>query len=172
MSTLTCPDLQRALDGIDAVAPPPTDAAFAAAVTGTWTLAHVLEHLGKAYSGTAYIMDKAVAEGAPKGSPPRLLQRLIAGVIIGGWYFPRGVKSPAVAMPEGIDGPTALALARDGLMRLDLACERALAAFGPAARVASHPLLGGFTVSQWRGFHRWHTEHHLRQIRAARARAT
>lgn len=167
MPSLACPHLQRALDGLDSVTAASTPATFSSVVTGTWTLAHVLEHLGKAYGGTAHILDKAVTDGAPKGSPPHLLQRVIATVIIHGWHFPRGVKSPAVALPEGIDGPAALTLARDGLVRLDGACERALAAFGPAVRVANHPLLGGFSVPQWQAFHRWHTEHHLRQIRAA-----
>lgn len=167
MPSLASPDLQRALDGLDAVTAGATTASFSTLVTGTWTLAHVLEHLARAYGGTAHILDKAVTDGAPKGAPPRLVQRVAATVIVGGWYFPRGVKSPAVAVPEGIDGAAALTLAREGLVRLDGACERALAAFGPAPRVANHPLLGGFTVPQWRAFHRWHTEHHLRQVRAA-----
>lgn len=170
MALLSCPDLQHALDGLDAVSADASPAAFATLVTGSWTLAHVLEHLGKAYGGTAYILEKAVTDGAPKGSAPRLVQRALAVPIVRGWYFPTGVKSPAVAKPEGIDGPAALALARESLVRLDAACVAALGTFGAAARVANHPLLGGFTVAQWRGFHRWHTEHHLRQIRA-RARA-
>lgn len=168
MRPLSSPDLQRALDGIEAVAAAATPASFVSIVTGTWTFAHVLEHLGKAYGGTAHILDEAVTDGAPKGSLPGLPQRVIATVIIRGWYFPGGVKSPAVALPDGLlDGPAALTLARDSLVRLDGACERALDAFGPAVRVANHPLLGGFSVPQWRAFHRWHTEHHLRQIRAA-----
>lgn len=171
MPTLSCPDLQCALDGIDALSATSADTPFESVVTGTWTLANVLEHLGKAYAGTAYILGKAVADGSPKGSAPGLTQRAVAAVIVRGWYFPTGVRSPAVATPEGLDGAAALALARDALIDLDDACRRALVAFGPATRVANHPLLGGFTVPQWRGFHRWHTEHHLRQMRAALTRA-
>ena len=160
------PDLRHALDDIDGVVGSCTTAAFSRVVTGTWTLAHVLEHLGKAYTGTAYILDQAVSDGAPKGSSPRVVQRLVASVILRGWYFPSGVKSPAVAMPTGLDGAAALDLVRSGLLSLDEASRRALEAFGPRARVANHPLLGGFTVAQWRTFHRRHTTHHVRQIRA------
>ena len=166
MTALASSDLQRALDGVQrATAALPADA-FTRVVTGTWTLAQVLEHLGKAYHGTAHILEKAVHDGAPKGRAPGIAQRLIATVILRGWYSPRGIKSPAVALPDGVDGPAAVSMALEGLARLDAACDAALEAFGPATRVANHPILGGFTVPQWRTFHRWHTEHHLRQIQA------
>lgn len=167
MTTLSSPDLQRALDGLqDATSNLPSDA-YTRIVTGSWSLAQVLEHLGKAYGGTAHILEKAVRDGAPKGAPPGVVQRLIASLILRGWYSPRGIKSPAVALPDGVDATVATGMALSGLTRLDAACREALAAFGPEARVANHPMLGGFTVPQWRTFHRWHTEHHLRQIRAA-----
>jgi len=168
VTTLSCPDLQCAFDAVEDVLRGVAPESFSRVVTGSWTLAHVLEHLGKAYGGTAAYMEAAVDAGIPKGTAPGIVQRVMTAVIVGGWYFPTGVKSPAVATPAGVDGALAQRLAREGLVRLDVACERALTAFGPAVRVANHPMLGGFTVKQWRGFHRWHTEHHLRQIRAAR----
>ncbi len=64
----------------------------------------------------------------------------------------------------GSRGPTALAYARETLQALDAAAVRCEAQFGPRVPVANHPILGGFTVRQWRRFHWSHTRHHVRQI--------
>ncbi len=138
------------------------------AETGRWSPAQILEHLAKAYGSTAYIMRKAVADGAPKGRAPSWKQRLFAFAIVQGGYFPTGVKAPAITEPSGVAPEQALAMARDALLDLDQAADACLTRFGPQARVANHPLLGGFTVDQWRRFHWRHTAHHARQIRARR----
>ena len=53
---------------------PPTGSA---APAGHWHCAQILEHLGKAYGGTAYILDKCVADGAPKGDPAVLAAAIV-----------------------------------------------------------------------------------------------
>ena len=133
-----------------------------------WSVAHILEHLGKAYGSTAYIMRKVLSDGAPKGRAPSWKQRMFAFAIVSGGYFPTGVKAPAVTEPSGMEPEQALAMARGALLELDQAADACLTRFGPRARVANHPLLGGFTVDQWRRFHWRHTAHHARQIRARR----
>lgn len=158
------PDLQRALAAIDETTHAFTDADWVADRHGHWSRAAVLEHLGKAYRGTASMLDRCVAEGAARGSAPGWRQRLIAWLIIDVGYFPTAAKAPAVTVPEGLPGPDALAFAEDALLAFDRAAVRCAAAFDPDVRVASHPLLGGFTVDQWRRFHWRHTRHHMRQI--------
>ena len=138
------------------------------AEAGRWSVAMILEHLGKAYGSTAYIMQKALHDGAPKGRPPSWRQRLFAFAIVRGGYFPTGVKAPSVTEPSGVAAEQALTLVRDALLALDQASDECLTRFGPRALVANHPLLGGFTVDQWRRFHWRHTVHHARQIRARR----
>ena len=77
-----------------------------------------------------------------------------------------------MTVPDGLCGEEALALARRTLMELDAAAQRCADTFGDNVRVANHPILGGFTVHQWRRFHWVHTRHHARQIRPAPALST
>ena len=74
-----------------------------------------------------------------------------------------------MTVPGGLSGEEALALARRTLQELDAAAARCAERFGAGVRVANHPILGGFTVGQWRRFHWVHTRHHMRQILAASA---
>lgn len=136
---------------------------------GTWSAAEVLEHLAKAYASTAYILDKCVTEQRTVGTPPSLAQRAVTLVIVRTGYFPTGRKAPSMTLPDGLPAAAALEAARTALDALDAAAARALAAFGPRRRVANHPLLGGFTIDQWRRFHRAHTRHHTRLLAARRA---
>ena len=69
-----------------------------------------------------------------------------------------------MTVPDGLSGEEALALARRTLRELDAAAQRCADTFGANVRVADHPILGGFTVRQWRRFHWVHTRHHVRQI--------
>ncbi|BCS33818.1 hypothetical protein TBR22_A30460 [Luteitalea sp. TBR-22] len=161
---LTDPHLQRALDLIDSATRDFTSSDWETGAPGRWSRAAILEHLGKAYAATAYILDKCVHDGAPKGTAPAWRQRLFTWLIVDVGWFPTGARAPAMTLPEGMAGAEALAYARRSLQALDEAAVRCAAAFAPAARVATHPILGGFTVDQWRRFHWSHTRHHVRQI--------
>ena len=156
--------LERALADLDAATRGLSDDAWQCAPAGHWHCAQIVEHLGKAYGGTAYILDKCVADGAPKGVPPSWRQRLSATIVVTLGYLPTGVKAPSMTVPDGLSGEEALALARRTLRELDAAAQRCADTFGANVRVANHPILGGFTVRQWRRFHWVHTRHHVRQI--------
>ena len=165
---LTHPDLQRSIEAIDDVVGALALADLDRAPTRGWSIAQILEHLGKAYGSTAYILDKCVTDGAPKGRSPSLTQRFFATLIIDVGYFPRGVRAPEITVPTGMGGAEAVAYSRTQLQALDTAAARCLERFGPRVRVANHPILGGFTVPQWQRFHWRHTRHHVRQIATRR----
>lgn len=156
--------LQRALDAIDDAAGTLSGDDWLRAAPGHWNCSQIFEHLGKAYGTTAYILDKCIADGAPKGRAQSWRQRLFTALVVDVGYFPTGVQAPEVTRPVGLPADQALAYARETLMALDAAAVRCLARFGGRVRVANHPILGGFTVPQWQRFHWRHTHHHMRQI--------
>ncbi len=85
-----------------------TPEAWLRAAPGQWNSAQILEHLGKAYGSTAYILDKCVTDGAPKGRQPSWRQRVYATLIVDLGYFPTGVAAPgdhAPRRPHGNGGP-------------------------------------------------------------------
>lgn len=161
---LSDPHLWRALQAIELATAGLSPDAWTTAPAGRWNTAQILEHLAKAYSRTAYILEKCLTDEEPKGRPASWRQRLFTTLIVDVGYFPTGVKAPDMTLPEGLSGRDALAAARQGLIALDRAASRCAARFGPRVLVANHPLLGGFTVRQWRRFHWAHTRHHLKQI--------
>lgn len=169
MTTLHDSHLQRTLLALEATTASLTDAEWLAAPPGHWNAAQIVEHLAKAYEGTAYIFEKCLADDAPKGTPPTWRQRLFALMVVEAGWLPTGVKAPERTHPAGLSAADALALARRSLAATDVAAARCETRFGPKALLANHPLLGGFTVRQWRRFHLAHTRHHMRQI-AARQR--
>jgi len=131
-----------------------------------WSVAEIVEHLQRAYSGTAKGFEKAIEKGMPLATTPTLTQTLQAFALINLGYFPEGRQAPkhilptgTIALPEVIEG-----LKKD-LAWLDDAAIRARQAFG-GAKVIDHPVLGALTVNQWLRFHLVHTRHHEKQIRA------
>ena len=169
-TSIADPHLRRALQAIDTATADMPSEAWSVAPAGRWHVAHIIEHLGKTYERTAYILEKCVTDGAPNGRTPSWRQRTFAMVVVRIGYFPTGIKAPEMTIPEGLPGMEALAYARQNLLALDAAASRCEARFGSAAWVANHPILGGFTVPQWRQFHWRHTWHHAKQIAALRRR--
>jgi len=133
---------------------------------GKWSIAEILDHLDKTYSGTAYILARCAEQGVPKGGRPTLKNRFEAWLVTGLGYFPTGVQSPEVARPSSDPAPGVLERMTASLSAFDAAASRAEQRLGGRAKVANHPILGPFTVHQWRRFHFLHTRHHMRQIRA------
>ena len=109
---LVDPHLQRALDAIDHATRGLTEEAWLRAAPGQWNSAQILEHLGKAYGSTAYILDKCIADGGPKGRQPSWRQRVYTTLIVELGYFPTGVAAPEITRPDGLLGTVALAYAR------------------------------------------------------------
>jgi hypothetical protein len=161
---LTDPSLQKALAAIDAAAGTLSGDAWRRAAPGQWNCGQIFEHLGKAFGSTAYILEKCLADGAPKGRAQSWRQWMFTSMVLDIGYFPTGIKAPEITRPTGLPADEAVIYARETLTALDAAATRCLARFGPRVRVANHPILGGFTVPQWQRFHWRHTHHHMRQI--------
>jgi hypothetical protein len=164
------PDLQAARDDIDASTTALSDAQMAWHPTGRWSPAEILEHLGKAFAGTAYIMGRALDQDRPKARPDTWHERLAAFLVVEIGYFPSGRAAPEATLPEGLPPAEARARIRQALADMDRAAARCADRFGERTKIANHPVLGAFDVRQWRRFHRIHTRHHMKQIGRMRIR--
>lgn len=133
-----------------------------------WSVAEVVEHLDRAYTGTARGLERCLAADAPYLTPATLSNRFWTTVVVRFGYFPPGREAPERVVPSGnMSLAEAVESARRSLRVLDLAAMGASARFG-RRKVMNHPILGPFTVDQWRRFHWIHTRHHRRQIEALR----
>jgi len=136
-----------------------------------WCVAEILEHLYLTYTGTTKGFSRLLASGNAQRNVPTLRQRLQAFVVTGAGYFPHGVKSPPVAMPRGLPSEKAIAEIVLRIAEMDEMMSCCAAKFGADTKVLDHPVLGPFSVSQWRKFHLVHGRHHLKQIRQIRSQA-
>ena len=133
-----------------------------------WSAAEVIEHLLRAYSGTAKGLERCVEKGAPTATGQTFRQKLFSFGLINLGYFPPGRQAPKHVLPTGaLDLGAVLDAARRDLARLDAAASKAREQFG-GVKVMDHALLGAFTVDQWLKFHLVHTRHHEKHIRARR----
>jgi hypothetical protein len=133
-----------------------------------WSVVEVLEHLTRAYSGTAKGFERCVEKGVSLATGATIKQRLQQVVLISFGYFPAGREAPKHILPTGeLDlGAVLDAVGRD-LARLDDAAARAQQALG-TGKMLDHPILGALTIGQWMKFHEIHTRHHARQIQQRR----
>ena len=133
-----------------------------------WSVAEIVEHLQRAYLGTAKGFEKCLEKGHPIATPVPLKKRLQAFAVINLGYFPAGREAPKHIIPTGqLDLHAVLEAVRRDLERLDAAAVRTRKQFGRAS-VVDHPILGAFSVDQWLKFHLIHTRHHEKQIRVRR----
>lgn len=136
-----------------------------------WCLAEILEHLYLTYTGTTKGFSRVLDSGKAHRNRPTVRQRLRAFVVTGVGYFPNGVKSPPVATPRGLPQEKAISEIASKIAEMDEIMSRCAARFGADTKVLDHPVLGPFSVSQWRKFHLVHGRHHLKQIRQLRSEA-
>lgn len=137
--------------------------------TGKWSAAEILDHLNLTYLGTTRNMERRLAEGRPSQSDGRrskTLQR-IATTKFG--YFPPGRKSPERVLPRGTPVQQVISEIHENLARMDGALHECESRFPRNRAIATHPVLGPLSSSEWRGFHLHHGRHHMKQIRALRA---
>jgi hypothetical protein len=156
--------LERCLASLERATGGLSDAQGKAHPDGKWSVAEIVEHLDRTYSGTAKGFERCLAADRAQASRPTLNNRLRVAIVVGAGYYPPGRLAPRQVVPSGTLGlADALASARRSLRALDLAAIGASGRFG-RARVLDHPVLGPLTVGQWRRFHWIHTRHHARQI--------
>jgi hypothetical protein len=156
-------EIETAIEGVD-------DARGAARVDGRWSIAEIVEHLDRTYTGTVKGLDRCLDSGAPRIGPWTLRGRLRRLVVVQLGFFPTGIEAPKHVVPGG---QTPLSALRAGvaahLADMDAAIGRAAARFGRGP-VLDHPILGPFTAGDWARFHFVHTRHHCRQIAERRRR--
>ena len=134
-----------------------------------WSVTEIVEHLARAYSGTAKGFERCLEKGASLASVGTFAQNVRQFVVIELGYFPEGREAPKHILPTGALDLTAVldAVKRD-LARLDESAVRTRDALG-AGKMLDHPVLGPMSIDQWLKFHVVHSRHHAKQIRERRA---
>ena len=133
-----------------------------------WSVVEVVEHLTRAYSGTAKGFERCLEKGAPLATSPTFKQTLQQFALINLGYFPEGRQAPKHILPTGeLDLNAVLGAVRRDLARLDDVAIKAKQALG-SGKMLDHPILGALTVDQWLKFHVVHSRHHARQIASRR----
>ena len=158
------PDLKRCVEGLTAAI-----AAFGHADpdrsrAGKWSIAQVLEHLDLTYTRNAAAAVRRIAKGeAP--SHRRSVRQIVARLLVVRLgHFPTGRKSPEGVVPKGRPFADVAPHLESHLRELDARLNDAERAFGSTKAILDHPVMGPFSVSDWRRFHWVHTRHHLRQL--------
>ena len=129
-----------------------------------WSPVEIIEHLTRAYSGTAKGFERCLEKGAPLATSATLKQRLQQFALINLGFFPEGRQAPKFIIPTGeLDLAAVLNAVRRDLTRLDESASKARQSLG-SGKMLDHPILGALTVDEWLKFHVVHTEHHARQI--------
>jgi hypothetical protein len=146
------------------------DRTAAVRVGGRWSIAEIVEHLDRTYTGTSKGLTRCIESGAPRVSADSLRNRARRLWVVTLGQFPAGIEAPRHVVPSGELTLSTLG-SRIGahLTEMDDMLARAADRFG-AGPIMDHPILGPFTVQHWARFHFVHTRHHCRQIAARRNR--
>jgi hypothetical protein len=135
---------------------------------GKWCAAEILKHLYLTYTGTIKGCGRLLESGKPLASSPTLNKCLQSLMVVTFGYLPSGRKSPKVAQPRGLPGEEVVREFQAKIREMDLALTQCAQKFGARTKVLDHPVLGPFSISQWRKFHLVHGLHHAKQIRKLR----
>lgn len=135
---------------------------------GKWCTAEILEHLYLTYTGTTKGFGRVLDARRPLAGTPTWKNRVQTLVVVGFGHMPPGRESPAGARPRGIPAETLLAEIGPEISKMDEVIARCEQKFGRREKVLDHPILGPFSIPQWRKFHLVHGLHHVKQIRALR----
>jgi Protein of unknown function (DUF1569) len=160
------PHLQRCREalrkGLAGLSPADADAGFGE----KWSVARIVEHLDLTYTKNAAGLARRLEKGPRAARGRSLRQRIAQTIVVRMGYFPAGREAPAAVVPQGRPFVEVMATLDEHLVDLDARLSEAERVFGSSQSVLDHPVLGPFTVGQWRKFHWVHTRHHLRQIEA------
>src|SRR4029450_13183435 len=122
-----------------------------------WSPVEIVEHLTRAYSGTAKGFERCLEKGAPLATAATLKQRLQQFALINLGYFPEGRQAPKFILPTGeLDLAAVLAGVPRALSRLDETAGRTRQSLG-SGKMLDHPILGALTIDQLLKFHVIHT---------------
>lgn len=149
--------LVRALAGVS-----PTDGDTPA--EGRWSIANILEHLDLTYTRNAAGLERRLLKRDSRQRKRTLRQAAIRTVVITIGYFPPGRTSPEMVVPQGRAFRDVVAGLEGHLETLDRILADGERVFGASRAVLDHPIIGPFSVDDWRRFHWVHTRHHLKQI--------
>jgi len=133
-----------------------------------WCAAEILEHLFLTYTGTLKGFSRVLEANKSLASPITWKNRGQAFVVVGLGYMPAGRKSPPTAAPRGLQPEKVTSEIVPALSELDDMMTRCAGKLGARTPVLDHPILGPFSVNQWRKFHLVHGLHHVKQIRRLR----
>jgi len=163
------PEIQRArdtlFDAIRDLTPDQADVAPGA----RWSVAGIVEHLSLTYSKSSAGMARRREKGPGVAARSRTLQQRVQQfVIVTLGYFPPGRESPTAVVPTGRPYRELLADLDRVFSELDASLTATASVLGGSRAVLDHPVLGPFSVNQWRRFHLVHTRHHAKQIRTRR----
>jgi hypothetical protein len=162
------PDLLRSQALIAAATAGVDDARAAARTDGRWSIAEIVEHLDRTFTGTSKGLERCLQAGAPRVSADTVPTRIRRLWVVTLGLFPTGIEAPRHVVPSGELLLSDVAARVPGhLADMDAALARAVERFG-AGPVMDHPILGPFTAAHWARFHFVHTRHHCRQIAARR----
>jgi hypothetical protein len=144
------------------------DRRAATGVNGRWSIAEIVEHLDRTYTGTSKGLTRCLEAGAPRVTPDSVKNRMRRLWVVTLGRFPTGIEAPRHVVPSGeLLLSTLVPRVEAHLADMDAALKTAAARFG-AGPLMDHPILGPFTAGDWARFHYVHTRHHCRQIAARR----
>jgi len=149
--------LRRALAGVS-----PADAELAS--PGRWSIANIVEHLDLTYTRNAAGIERRLSKGDAPERTRTLRQAAIRTLIVTIGYFPPGRTSPAMVVPQGRPFADVAAQLFEHLEQLDRCLSEGERVFGATRAVLDHPVIGPFSIADWRRFHWVHTRHHIKQI--------
>lgn len=137
-----------------------------------WCAAEILEHLYLTYTGTAKGFGRVIQADKPLASRITWKNRGQALIVVGFGHMPAGRKSPPTARPRGVPPGKVTAEIGSAIAEMDDIMNRCAAKFGSRTKVLDHPILGPFSVNQWRKFHLVHGLHHVKQIQRLRQKVS
>lgn len=132
---------------------------------GKWSAAQVLEHLLLTYHGTNKGLAKCLEKGTSLATPGTFRDSVRSFVVCNLGYLPSGRKAPERATPRGMAAEGVRRAIFSEIEQMDAALSECERKFGANSKMLDHPVLGPFSVQQWRKFHWVHGRHHLGQIR-------
>lgn len=158
--------LERALKTLDgAIDGVPPDVMSVPPAPGKWSIALILGHLSITYRQTAGVLRKVAQGGKPAAGKGSFRQWFFTRVVADVGYFPTGRPAPPATVPSELPPEQVVTEVHENLVSMDAMLREVEEKFGADVKVADHPVLGPFTVTEWRKFHYRHTHHHAKQIR-------